>query len=662
MNKTIDGLLAAIQQFETQSQALKLAGRPGQSILDLIWVTDVSHNLVYVSPSAEQLLGVSPSAALGKPPTAFIHESDIDKFQELLNSITTYLAKDDLVALRSLSVPAQEILLVDGRGRAVATETTISMRFDRDNRFQGLYGIVRDVTDRKKLEAELHRNQALMRKVFDTTPEAISLMNMSDDTYIDVNEGFVRLTGWDRNEVIGRTPADINVWVDENERNQLVQQLQTSEMVTNFEATFRRKDGSLTTGLMSITGFQVDGEGYVISSARDIGALKKAQEENAEMEKQLLQAQRVESLGTLAGGIAHNFNNILMAIQGNASLLELEIDDVERRREYLRTIDRLIDDAADLTNQLLAFGRPVESRLIAVDINQLILEQAKLFGRTYPGIAISIEPCRPPVHVNADPNQLNQVLLNLFMNARDAMDQRGNLRVATKVMSINRKLAERHDTQPGEYLVLDVEDQGSGMDKNTLEHMFDPFFTTKPPGKGTGLGLASVHNIIRNHRGFMKVISEPGNGSTFSIFLPISKSPAIATPTLPLTATSGQGTVLVVDDDRTVLQVTANILDTLGYTVMTAESGQQALDMVSRGEIIDLVILDMVMPKMDGVEACRKLRELRPELKIILSSGYHDNADELGEARFDGVIHKPFKLAQLSKLVKDTIDKRTRIR
>jgi two-component system cell cycle sensor histidine kinase/response regulator CckA len=381
--------------------------------------------------------------------------------------------------------------------------------------------------------------------------------------------------------------------------------------------------------------------------------------EKKAMEKQILQQQKMEAIGTLAGGIAHNFNNLLMNIMGLTGLILAGIDGENPAQADLKLIEQEVVKGSALTKQLLSLGQGGAFAPKPIDLNALINKTAGLFCRTRSGVAITrkLAPDLPPVE--ADPGQLEQVLLNLLVNAWHAMARQGHMTLASQAVTLSEVFCESYKRRPGRYVHLSLTDTGKGMDEATLARIFEPFFTTKDVGQGTGLGLATVYAIIKNHGGIIRVDSQPGQGTTFHIFLPVSAKGAVATPIRDDAILRGSGTVLLVDDEDGIRMVAGRILQQLGYQVLAAESGLRALEIYRReGDRIDLVILDMLMPGKGGAETFQELIGIDPGVRVLLSSGYSldGEAQQVMAAGARGFIQKPYRLAVLSHKVAEILD------
>ena len=372
----------------------------------------------------------------------------------------------------------------------------------------------------------------------------------------------------------------------------------------------------------------------------------------------------MEAVGTLAGGIAHDFNNLLQAISGYTQILSMGKSRSDSDYNLLKAIDKTVYRAADLVNQLLIFGRKVESKLSPVDLNQEVKQVSKLLERTIPKmISIECHLSEGLDFINAEPVQLEQTIMNLGINARDAMPDGGKLIFEVENVTLDEKYCRVHPgSSLGEYVLLSVSDTGHGMDKDTLERIFEPFYTTKETGKGTGLGLAMVYGIVKSHGGYITCESEPSQGTTFRLYFPVLKTEVegiVEGPEDEKIIPGGGETILLIDDEEYILKIGKNILENFGYTTITAESGERAIEIFGR-EYIDLVILDVGMPGMGGHKCLRQLLNIDPKAKVIISSGYAANGKvrETLESGAIGFIGKPYRLKDMLNKIKDALDKK----
>ena len=382
---------------------------------------------------------------------------------------------------------------------------------------------------------------------------------------------------------------------------------------------------------------------------REIRERKQAEEQKKKLENQLLHAQKMEAIGTLAGGIAHDFNNLLQAISGYTQLLLMRKDSSDPDYGKLEVIQSSTLKASELTKQLLIFSRKMESKLKPLDLNHEVMQVCKILQRTIPRmITIDLRLSENLKVVNADSAQLEQILMNLGVNARDAMAEGGTLTFQTENVYLDRGYTTSMlGATPGEYILLTVSDTGQGMDKETLQHLFEPFYTTKEAGKGTGLGLAIVYGIVQNHNGYIQVDSRPGGGTTFRIYFPVLKGDGAekgAEAKAPADAPRGRERILLVDDEKTVLDIGQDLLRQYGYETILADGGEKAIEVYRREkDRIDLVILDLIMPGMGGQKCFQELLRINPEIKVIISTGA--SAEEQVREAFNphpvGFVSKP---------------------
>jgi nitrogen-specific signal transduction histidine kinase/ActR/RegA family two-component response regulator len=404
---------------------------------------------------------------------------------------------------------------------------------------------------------------------------------------------------------------------------------------------------------MSARVISLKGVPHIISITRDIT-------ESKLVASKLQQIQKFEAIGTLAGGIAHDFNNLLMGIQGRASLISLDLDASHPHREQIHAIEEYIRSATNLTQQLLGFARGGKYEVKPVDINELVRGSSAMFGRTKKEIRIHTKCQASPLVVEADRRQIEQVLLNLYINAWQAMPPNGGeLYLETKTVTMDEASCKSHQVKPGRYVKVSITDTGTGMSEAIRLQIFDPFFTTKEKSRGTGLGLASAYGIIKNHGGVITVYSEVGQGTTFNIYLPVSVKAAHRDVPMDGELIKGSATILLVDDEELIIDVAQAMLERLGYRVEVCMGGQEAVKKITdMGDEIDLVILDMILPGMDGGATFDCIRQIQPHMPVILSSGYAINghADKIMRRGCNGFIQKPYNISELSQKIKKVLD------
>ncbi|MFC1813798.1 response regulator, partial [Thermodesulfobacteriota bacterium] len=367
----------------------------------------------------------------------------------------------------------------------------------------------------------------------------------------------------------------------------------------------------------------------------------------------------MEAVGTLAGGIAHDFNNLLMGIQGNVSLMSIGVDTSHPHIERIKSIEQHVQKGAGLTKHLLGFARGDKYQVKPTDLNDLVEKSSEMFARTKKEITIQRKFEKDIWTVEVDPTQIDQVLLNLYVNAWQAMPGKGTLFLETQNIILDENRVQPYQLTPGRYVKISVADTGIGMSKKLQERIFEPFFTTKGIGKGTGLGLASAYGIVKNHDGIVDVYSEIGEGTTFNIYLPSSEKSIVKEDVFDRKILKGTETILLVDDEESIVDIGRQIIESLGYEVLISRGGVEAIDVFRKdfGKI-DMVVLDMIMPDMGGGDTYDMLKKIDPEAKVLLSSGYSvdGQASQILSRGCDGFIQKPFNLEELSHKLRDVLD------
>ena len=513
---------------------------------------------------------------------------------------------------------------------------------------------IRRAVEKREAAEALRESEQRYRMIFDCSPLGIVHFDQ-EGVIIECNEKYAEIIGAPKDVLIGYNLPEL--MRDEAARLAIEDTLKKGtgyfegdyvSEISNKRMTIKARHNRITSE---------DGE-----SLGAIGIFEDITEKK-QIEIQLQQAQKMEAIGTLAGGIAHDFNNLLMGIQGNVFLMLTQIDSTHPFYERLKSIEKQVGSGARLTSHMLGYARKGQYDVKPIDLNSLIEETSDTFGRAKKEIVIYKELAGDLHAIDADPGQIEQVLLNLYINAADAMSGDGKLILKTENTTQNNINGKMYKPKPGNYVVLTVADSGMGMDKETMERIFDPFFTTKEMGRGTGLGLASVYGIISAHGGYIDVESRKEHGTIFSIYLPVSANKAVkAVKTSDeFVVAKGSGMVLFVDDSEVVMQVGRELLETMGYRVLVAGGGKEAVELYLKNrDEIKIVLLDMIMPDMGGGEVYDHLKKINPDIKVLLSSGYSidGEAAEILKRGCNGFIQKPFTMDGLSAKIIEIIDRK----
>lgn len=524
-------------------------------------------------------------------------------------------------------------------------------------------GSVEDITDRKRAEVELSQSEQRYRDLVENARDIIYEHDLQG-RYTSINKAGEQITGYAQSEALAlNLEATVAPGHLQAARDMIRRKL-AGETVTAYELEILTKDGGrvpveVNTRLVYHDGVPVGVQGI----ARDITERKHLEEALRESEEQLRQSQKLEAIGQLAGGVAHDFNNLLTAINGYSALSLRRVGADHPITPYLEEIKKAGDRAANLTRQLLAFGRKQLLQPLAINLNDIVSDMIKMLKRLIgEDIQLATKLGVDLKQVKADPGQLEQVLVNLVVNARDAMLRGGTVTIETANTTLDGTYASKHvGVQPGEYVMLAVSDTGSGMDPQTQSRIFEPFFTTKEKGKGTGLGLSTVYGIIRQSGGNVWVYSEVAKGTTFKVYLPQVEAEALAQveTSHEISAQRGWETVLLVEDEDMVRHLASELLEDSGYVVLQASGGEEAINLCrDHAEPIDLLITDVVMPKISGKEVADKLRTIHPETKVLFMSGYTDEAivhHGIVDSNI-AFIQKPFSEQALAQKVRDVLD------
>ncbi len=686
--KEIDETAAAFSQMKASLQTSeKKYRRIFENIQDIYFECTVDGDILEVSPSVEALIRQNRKEIIGTKLMQFYKNAD--DHQRFLSNI-----------FADGSVSDWEITLVNEDGGIAYGSVTATLKRNTAGKAEKIIGSLRIITDRKKADLKLRQYQDMLedlveertrdlqksnkqlRNEIDARIEKEEALRRSEEKYrsiientnngyyeVDINgcltffnDSLALILGYPAEELQG---MDYAILMDADVLRQMPEKPSDSYrsgMNSNLSRlTITRRDGSRRTvdvstePILDKNGIRIGQRGVVL----DISERLNAEIEKKKLEERLHQIQRLEGIGTLAGGVAHDFNNLLMGIQGNISLMMLKPDLSEYNYNKLKSIESCVLSGTKLTQQLLGFARGGKYVAKALNFNQIVINTARMFGRTRKEIRIEENIEHDLWAIMADKNQIEQVLLNIYINAWQAMPEGGTVLIDARNMVLDATFSKAFDIQPGRYVCVSISDTGMGIDPAIQAKIFEPFFTTKGMGRGTGLGLASAYGIIKNHDGAIDFVSQPGKGTTFYVYLPASDADIEPDPALSDAIVKGTETLLLIDDEDVILQVEQPMLESLGYKVMTASDGGTAVELFRRfsGEI-DLVILDVIMPGMSGGAVFDELKSIDPQVLVLLSSGYslRGQAEEILSRGCIGFIQKPFSLEQLSARLRGVFD------
>lgn len=661
---TYEELESRIRQLEKTLDQMRAEDHKGsqelfeaifESLTDAIFIlgAEIPPKIINCNPAASKIFGYTRGEIIDRA-TDFLHVSskELKKFQQKLYPS---IAERGYFYLSDFRMKRKDETVFP-------TEHTVVPLLTKSGQRIGWVSIVRDITHQKLVEKALRESEERFRTAYQTIPDPVTIIRAEDGRCIDINEGFTATTGWTREDVIGKTAKDINIWHNPKDREAFIEGITKDGQIKNLEAKFRLKNNDIISGLFSAKLLMLDEKPHILSITRDISELKKAQQEKEDLEIRLRQTQKMEAIGTLAGGIAHDFNNILAAIMGYSEMALMDIAEENPARDNIKQALHAALRARDLIKQILAFSRQTGNEPKALQFHQVVNEALKLIRASLPAtVTIRQSIANQTDYVLADPIQMHQVIMNLCTNAHHAMaDTGGELALTLDRVELGSEMASKFPSlQSGSYLRLTVSDTGHGMDAKTIERIFDPYFTTKARGKGTGLGLAVVHGIIKNHGGAVVVKSEIGKGTTFEVLLPRA-TPEVQSELKETGAfQSGTENVLFVDDEKILTDLVKNMLEHLGYHVVAKTDSVEALEAFeSEPDNYDLVITDMTMPKLTGDALAKKIKAIRSEIPIIICTGYSEvlNKAKAKSMGISGYLMKPISLKNLSDTIREVLE------
>ena len=651
-----------ITQQKQAEEALRESEERFRSIVettnDAIISADSSGKTIFWNKAAEKMFGYSFEEAVGKPFSIIIPETIQSSHEETYHRAAA-TGKSEHIGQTMESRSKRK------DGSEFPVEISTSFWVAGDNTF--ITALIRDTTERKQSDAALRESGERFRSIMENANDAIFFVDSRGNIRL-FNRKAEELYGYTADEIVGK-PHSVLVpkRLQEIHNKWMEKFLSLDESAISgkiVEGIGERKDGSEFYVETSTALLKQGGETYLVAILRNITDRKKAEEERVKLESQLRQSQKMEAVGLLAGGIAHDFNNILTAIIGYASLLQMKMKGDDPLRPYLEQILTSSQRATNLTQSLLAFGRKQIINPKPVKTNEIITRMEKLLVRLIgEDIDLKVILTDEDITVMADSGQIEQALMNFATNSRDAMPQGGHFMIETQRAVIDNDYVKTHGYgKPGEYVLISVSDSGTGMDEKTREKIFEPFFTTKEVGKGTGLGLAMVYGIIKQHNGYINCYSEPGKGTTFKIYLPMHWEAAEVQETMesaPATI-GGTETILVAEDDADARKTTRNILENFGYTILEAVDGEDAVRVFKENsDTVKLLLLDVIMPKKNGKEAYEEIRKLHPGAKALFISGYTANIIHkrgILDQNLDFIM-KPVSPTALLRKVREVIEK-----
>jgi two-component system cell cycle sensor histidine kinase/response regulator CckA len=615
-----------LELSETNNKQVELALRTSEAkfkeifetIEDLYYETDSAGIVTILSPSLHRLGGWNEEDVIGQPVTK-VYVDPRDRERLLLKLSEKGYVHD------------YEVLLKKKDGEKRQTSLSARLILDDNGRPIGIRGLLRDITERKQMEESLAKSEDRYRLLFNNISDAVFVHEFTADElpgrFIEVNDVACKYLGYTRDELLQMSPIDIDAPEGYALVPAMMKLLQADKHAT-WEGVHVSKDGQKILVEINNHLFNLEGKPTILSTVRDITERKHAEKEKALFESRLVQSQKMEAIGTLAGGVAHDFNNILTALMGYASLLQTKMEESDPRKTYVRQILTLSDRAAEVTKSLLTFGRKQRISRKPLRINETIRETVNLLTRLLnEDILVSVALSTKNPTIMADATQIHQILINLATNARDAMPEGGTFSIKSRVVSLSDKFRKTHGYgEPGTYALIMATDTGTGMDEMTKARIFEPFFTTKELGKGTGLGLASVYGIVMEQNGYITVDSEPGHGTTFRMYFPLVKHLEDSLSLQGQEIKGGSDTILIVEDNPDVRGLVTEILQEHGYTTLEAADGEDAIRIfMENNDKIGLVIIDVVLPKKNGREVYEEIIKANPNVKTLFTSGHTDD-------------------------------------
>lgn len=642
-------LMEKLKDSEEKFRVFSMSGQDG------IVLMDYEGTIYYINPAAEKILGYKEKEVCGKSLDVYLRGGNFYDAQRL--QIALAEAMPYMQSAKERAQPGKALELAVARKDSKEIVIELSFLSEMVGNQWRIVGIFRDITDRKQAAETLRKSEEKYRRLFEESKDVV-FITTQEGKLVDINKAGVELFGYGSRESLLKVNIARDIYCSEEDRERYKEEIERKGYVNMFEIPLKRKDGERI--IVSITANAIrDSDGNVVmyqGIMRDLTGIRR-------LERQLLELQKLESVGRLIGDIAHNFNNILGIILGNTQLAKMDPVAGEKAQEYLSSIEDAVFRAADVVERLLVFGRRYALNMTVVNMNSLVNDfmriAQKFVGREIETKVVLTE--KLPL-AKVDVAQMHQVLLNLVMNAREAMSDKGVLEIVTSKESVDEADCRFHiGVKPGPYVVLTVRDSGTGIDQETTRKIFEPFFTTKKSDGRKGLGLSVVYGIVKQHGGFIDVLSEKGKGATFKVYIPVTREKAGEIKSGEKPAKAGGETILVAEDEKSLRDVASDILRKLGYKVLVASDGLKAVDIFrERQNDIDCVMLDIVMPRLNGRETYREIEKIRPGTPVVFVTGYSLEGIQTSfivEEGFDA-IQKPYTLDVIGKKIREVLDRK----
>ena len=641
------GMVSSVEDVTAEMEAEReniLLAQTVKSVKDCISVTDLEDNIIFVNDAFVRTYGFSEEELLGNK-ISMVRSA----------SVPTGQAKEIFASTKKESWHG-EVINQRKDGTEFPIEVWTSLVRDSVGTPMAMVGVARDIAERKRAQEALRESEERYREFIESARDAIFTLS-ADGVITSLNRAFETLTGWSRGDWVGRSFTDLVHPDDLAPARQILSDVLQGRSSPVLEFRTKKKDGTYTYGEFTVTPQMKENAVVgILGIARDISQRKV-------LEEQVRQAQKMESIGMLAGGVAHDFNNILNIILGHATLVKERNDGFQVARQRADVVMTAALRGADLVRQLLTFARKTSVKLEPIQLNDVVRETTKLLEETLPrtvSVGFRFEQKLPAIE--ADGTQIRQVVLNLCLNARDAMPKGGNLSFTTSLVGKDSIVGEFPLANALQYVCLEVADTGFGMDQEIRKRIFDPFFTTKGPGKGTGLGLSVVFGIMETHRGFIGVESEVDAGTRFRLYFPVHQEEELRLQQSAeefITAPGGTETLLFVEDEDAWRELVGSLLGDKGYKILVASNGEEALKIYSQHrEEIALVVSDFGLPKFDGEELFHRIRELTPDALFIIATGFIEPSKRqaLQKAGVKSFIQKPYFLNEILKQIRNVLD------